>query len=76
MVQPAPALPGGDAEREMLRFETLTWVPIDRRLVVTDMLSREEREWLNGYHAEVLARLSDRVSGPARGWLKAACAPL
>ena len=32
VVEPAPALPGGDAERQQLAFETLTFVPLDRRL--------------------------------------------
>jgi Xaa-Pro aminopeptidase len=75
VVQPAPALPGGDA-RDQLCFETLTFAPIDRRLVVLGMLSPGERDWLNGYHADVLAKIGPRVSGPVLDWLKAACAPL
>ncbi len=66
---------GGDA-RDMLCFETLTLVPIQRALIVTDMLSPGERDWLNGYHAEVLAKLGPRVSDAARVWLAAACAPI
>lgn len=67
---------GGDADREMLAFETLTFVPIDRRLVIAERLSPGERDWLNAYHGEVFAKLGPRVSGPARAWLKAACAPI
>ena len=73
VVQVAPALPGGDA-RAMLSFETLTWVPIDRRLIDAAMLSAGEREWVNGYHAEVADRLSGHVSNNARLWLMAATA--
>ncbi|WP_300516631.1 aminopeptidase P family protein [Aliiroseovarius sp.] len=76
VVERAEAPTTGDAEREMLRFETLTWVPINRRLVVVEMLSKDERDWLNNYHAEVLAKLSDQVSPAAKSWLTAACAPL
>lgn len=76
VVQPADVPAGGDAEREMLRFETLTWVPLDRRLVVVGMLSGDERAWLNSYHAEVLAKLGDQVSPAAKAWLTAACAPI
>ena len=76
VVTPAEVPTGGDRDREMLRFETLTWVPIDRRLVLADMLSQDERDWVNQYHAQVLARLSEQVSGPARAWLSAACAPI
>jgi Xaa-Pro aminopeptidase len=75
VVEVAPRLPGGD-DRDQLHFETLTFVPLDRRLIVTGMLSPGERTWIDAYHAEVLARLGDRVSGAAKGWLLAACAAL
>ncbi len=75
VVQTAPALPGGDV-RAQLCFETLTFAPIDRRLVVLAMLSPDERTWLNGYHAEVLVKIGPRVGADVRDWLKAACAPL
>ncbi|MEO9782444.1 MAG: aminopeptidase P family protein [Sedimentitalea sp.] len=76
VVQPAPALPGGDAERTMLCWQTLTYVPIDRRLIVTDMLSQDERAWLNTYHAEVREKIAPRVGKSARMWLDAATAPV
>ena len=76
LIEPAPALPGGDGEREMLAFRTLTFVPIDRRLIDARMLTRAEVDWLDAYHAEVLARIGPRLSGAARDWLTAACAPL
>jgi len=64
------------AEKEMLGFETLTHAPIDRRLVVKDMLSPPEIAWLNAYHADVLARIGPTLAGDDRAWLEAACAPL
>lgn len=76
VVQPAPALPGGDAERSQLCFETLTFVPFDRRLIVTGQLSPGDRDWLNAYHAEVLAKLAPRLSAQALAWCQSACAPL
>ena len=76
VVREEAALPGGDAERKMLGFETLTFVPIDRRLVRPEMLSAGERAWLDGYHAEVLGKVGPKVSAPARDWLAAACAPI
>ncbi len=74
-VQPAPDLPGAD-RREMLAFHTLTWVPIDRRLILADRLSGDERAWLDAYHAGVLERIGPRVSAATLEWLKAATAPL
>jgi Xaa-Pro aminopeptidase len=39
--------------RKILEFETLTLVPYDRLLIEVSMLAREERDWLNAYHALV-----------------------
>ncbi|MBK5933855.1 Xaa-Pro aminopeptidase [Rhodovulum imhoffii] len=75
LVREAAPLPGGDA-REMLDFETVTFVPIDRRLILSDRLSAAERDWLNAYHAEVAARIGPLVSAGARRWLDQATAPL
>ncbi len=76
VVQPAPDLVGGDAGRGQLCFETLTYTPFDRRLIDAGALSRGDRDWVNTYHAQVLEKLSDRLSAPALAWCKAACAPL
>lgn len=75
VVQPAAALPGGD-DRVQLAFETLTFAPMDRRLVDPAMLSPGERVWLNAYHAEVLAKLGTRLSTAALDWCRAVCAPV
>ena len=74
-VEDAPALPGQTVPA-MLRFETLTWVPIDRRLIVPALLTEAERAWLNDYHAAVLAQVGPLVEGAARDWLRQACASL
>ena len=75
VVQMAPVLQGGD-DRAQLSFETLTFVPFDRRLIVVEALSPGERAWINAYHAEVALRLKPRLSDFARGWLDLACQPL
>jgi len=75
VVVDAPAVPGGDA-RDMHSFETLTYVPFDRRLIVTEDLTAAERGWIDRYHADTLALLLDDLDGPAKDWLLAACAPL
>ncbi|MCW5724048.1 MAG: aminopeptidase P family protein [Maricaulaceae bacterium] len=70
---PAP-LPGG--EREMMGFETLTLAPIHRGLVDDALLTGEEREWLDAYHAQVRAKLAPLLDGETRTWLIRACEPL
>ena len=68
------AIPGG--ERPMLGFETLTLAPIDRALIVKDMLSADDLAQLDAYHARVLAVIGPSVEPDVRAWLEAVCAPL
>ncbi|SFJ17449.1 aminopeptidase P family protein [Celeribacter neptunius] len=75
VVQEAGALEGADP-RDMLDFETLTWVPIDRSLILADELAPWERDWINAYHETVYENIAPRVSEPARTWLRQAVAPV
>ncbi|MGB0902923.1 aminopeptidase P family protein [Halocynthiibacter sp.] len=74
-VQQAGALAGADA-RDMLDFETLTFTPIDRNMIIVEMLSEGEKSWLNAYHAKTYALLADVVSEATQNWLMDACAAL
>ncbi|MEO9168843.1 MAG: aminopeptidase P family protein [Aestuariivirga sp.] len=64
------------ADRPMMAFETLTLAPIDRNLINAHMLTRAELNWLDRYHARVLAELGPLVHEETLPWLKAVCAPL
>ena len=64
------------AEKDMLGFETLTFAPIDRRLVDVEMLEPEELVWLDCYHAHVMAKIGPALSGADLDWLRQACAPI
>jgi len=76
VVQQTQDLPGADPERNFLEFETLTYVPIDRRLIRLDWLTTSEKDWLNRYHAHCRAVLDDRLSEHAREWLHSVTEPL
>lgn len=65
---------GGD--RETMEFETLTLAPIDRRLILPDMLEKSERDWLNAYHKRVYDTLAQGLDPSTRNWLKQATQPL
>ncbi|WP_260960577.1 aminopeptidase P family protein [Pseudomonas citri] len=52
-----------------LEFETLTLCPIDTRCLEASLLTREEKDWFNAYHAEVRRRLSPLLEGDALQWL-------
>lgn len=67
-------IPGGD--KPMLAFETLTFAPIERTLILPELLTPEERAWLDAYHAEVLAIVGPQLDGAERAWLEAKCAPI
>ena len=69
-------VPGGDPDRDMLGFETLTWAPIERTLIEAGLLTADERDWLDRYHARVLARLAPELDADERVWLAAKCAPI
>ncbi|WP_415184764.1 aminopeptidase P family protein [Phaeovulum sp.] len=75
LVEAGRPLPDADP-RPMLAFRTLTFVPIDTRLILPEMLSPGEVRWLNAYHAQVLRLIGPRVSPPALAWLTRACAAI
>jgi Xaa-Pro aminopeptidase len=64
------------AEKEMLGFETLTFAPIDRNLIRAEMLSPQERAWVDDYHVRVLELIGPQLDGDVRAWLEEQCRPL
>jgi Xaa-Pro aminopeptidase len=64
------------AEKKMLGFETLTFAPIDRKLIDTGLLSPEEREWVDSYHRKVIEIVGPQLDAEVGAWLEAQCAPL
>jgi Xaa-Pro aminopeptidase len=74
VVTPPEKVAGGDLP--MHAFETLTLAPFDRRLIDADLLTGEERDWLDAYHERVLAEIGPMLEGETLGWLEKACAAL
>ena len=54
---------------QFLNFETITYCPIDTRLIESSLLTQVEIDWLNNYHSQVYTELKDRVKGAALDWL-------
>ncbi|HEX7850601.1 MAG TPA: aminopeptidase P family protein [Sphingomonas sp.] len=67
-------IPG--AEQPMMGFETLTFAPIERRLIEPTMLTAAERAWLDAYHGRVLDVLGPELNAEERAWLLAKCATI
>ncbi|WP_321339228.1 aminopeptidase P family protein [Breoghania sp.] len=74
LVSPATEIDGG--ERPMMSLETLTLIPIDRKLIEVGDLTAEERAWVDAYHARVLEEIGPLVDEETRVWLEGATAPL
>ena len=67
------AIAGGDPERAMLAFETLTFAPIERDLIDPALLTADELAWLNAYHARVTEQIGPLLDGEDRAWLERKC---
>ena len=61
---------------QFLQFEPLTLCPIDKRPIVAEMLTNEERQWLDDYHQMVFDRLSPHLTEEENAWLREATLPL
>jgi Xaa-Pro aminopeptidase len=59
-----------------LRFETLTLVPVDLKLIEVRLLSALEKEWINLYHKRVYNELAPYLDSGEKSWLAAATQPL
>ena len=70
------ATPIAGGERPMHGFEYLTLAPIHKGLIEKTMLTDDEMNWLNNYHAKVWTEISPRVEGEVKDWLREACAPI
>jgi len=73
-VDPQPA----GAEKQTLGFETLTLAPYERRLIEVDVLSAEERLFVDDYHRRVRHTLTPLVAAEpgVAEYLARATAPL
>lgn len=74
VVRAAP--PGDGEEREMLGFEALTLAPIDLAVVEVSILTEQEIQWLNDYHARVRATIGPLVDRQTAVWLDQATRPV
>lgn len=74
VVTEAEIIDGG--ERPMMGFETLTLAPIDLNCVEPNLLTTEEKDWLNAYHARVREALSPDMDEATQAWLRDATRPI
>jgi Xaa-Pro aminopeptidase len=63
-------------EGRYLSFETLTFVPLDRKLIDKALLTADEIAWVDAYHAKVRALLAPQLAGEDLAWLERETAAL
>lgn len=59
-----------------LQFEDLTLCPIETEPIKLNLLTDEEKEWLNNYHKEVYNRLQGYLTDDEKQWLERQTAPV
>lgn len=61
---------------KFFEFEQLTMAPIAKNLINMELLSADDKTWLNAYHATVAERLSPLLSPSALLWLQKSTSPI
>lgn len=61
---------------QFLKFEELTLIPIDKKGIILENMTKDEIEWLNDYHKRVYNSLETFLSQEEKNWLKKATSPL
>jgi len=65
-----------DGKTRAMKFDTVTLVPIDKRLIDVSLMESDEIQWLNEYHKRVEREIGPHLNAAEKRWLKEACAPL
>lgn len=55
---------------KFMKFDTISYCPIDLEGIDAALLTQEEKDWLNNYHKEVYEKLSPLLTEEERSWLK------
>jgi Xaa-Pro aminopeptidase len=55
---------------QYMRFEPITLCPVSLKGINPDMLTEQEKKWLNTYHKNVFDTLSPYLDDEERAWLK------
>lgn len=55
---------------QFMEFEAITYCPIDLAGIDKELLTKQEIQWLNGYHQEVYTKLAPHLDEEERVWLR------
>jgi Xaa-Pro aminopeptidase len=65
-----------EEKENKLKFENISWAPIDRDIIDSNMLSEKELNWINAYHQKVYEKLSKFLTPEEKNWLQKVTKPL
>ena len=65
-----------EEKENQLKFENISWAPIDRDLINSQMLNEKELKWINEYHQSVYAKLLKFLKPEEKSWLQKVTKPL
>ncbi|KAG6820930.1 hypothetical protein H0H93_009704 [Arthromyces matolae] len=70
--------PNNFGDKGYLGFEVVTMCPIHKKLIDVNLLSVDERKWLNAYHAQTWEKLAPLLKNDERAlkWLEIETSPL
>lgn len=54
-------------------FESLTYIPFDRRLIDSDRLDSRQRQWLETYYQAILNKIGPTLNVAEQAWLADVC---
>ena len=55
---------------QFMHFEPMTLCPVSLKGIIPEMLTAQEKNWINDYHSKVLDTLSPYLDSEEREWLK------
>lgn len=61
---------------QFMEFETVTFLPYERKAIVLSELTESEIDWINQYHATVYVKLAHHLNEEEKAWLKEKTLPL
>ena len=65
-----------EPSNSFLEFETLSFVPIDQRLISVKLLNEHEIKWINNYHLQCWEKVRNKVDTKTQAWLENMTKPI
>ena len=56
--------------KKWLKFEKLTYIPLQKKMIDTELLTFDEIQWINNYHEQVRLKIESLMISPrGKKWL-------